>query len=740
MDFVASWNLLDINTLLAIAAIILAVLFFLLGGRQIKKLRDWIDKRLGRTIDQHGEPAPPLVLGGAGSLPVLKKRKVGESARGISGYHYCYEKPDFVGRKKVIAELAAMANAPMPFTWSLLCGPGGTGKSRLALEACKRLSPLDGKLWQTGFLDLAKTPFAFWQVWQPEEPHFLVLDYVSDHFSLARGAEPGSEAQNHDFPAIMRVLAQRAAEDTLNAQVRFLLVEREYLQKGPDSAGDGKNLLPAEWYASLVHQTDLESLQVKDCLHNNAPLELAELTDDDLRVIGQEVLNDKAREEDKEAQALPTNFIDDLRKVDPKKRALFAIMLASYLADSPTDSPTKKTVLQYALQLEQRKSWEPAGFATEDYIALVRATVTGKPQSRKSWDDDSALRGNMINHGLGFLDEADNRFQLSPLEPDLVGEFFVLEGGGREADSSRRIHNETLENEIAACWKEAPAGTAVFFARCIQDFLTHPMLPGLLSYPPQEKEQQEYWAQAVMMMGGVYYDRASYDKALEWYGKALDIREKVLDPEHPDTAATYNNMALVYKRQGEYGKALEWYGKALGISEKILGTEHPSTATTYNNMAGVYDSKGEYDKALEWYGKALAITEKVLGMEHPSTAATYNNMAGVYLSKGEYDKALEWYEKDRAISEKVLGTEHPDTAATYNNMAGVYESKGEYYKALEWYVCAYRVVSAKLGQVHPHTQLVYRNLSKAYEDSGNKAVFGEWLEKKLSEKPPCSRN
>ena len=44
---------------------------------------------------------------------------------------------------------------------------------------------------------------------------------------------------------------------------------------------------------------------------------------------------------------------------------------------------------------------------------------------------------------------------------------------------------------------------------------------------------------------------------------------------------------------------------------QVLGAEHPDTAATYNNMANVYDSQGHNDKALEYYGKALAITEKV---------------------------------------------------------------------------------------------------------------------------------
>ena len=60
-----------------------------------------------------------------------------------------------------------------------------------------------------------------------------------------------------------------------------------------------------------------------------------------------------------------------------------------------------------------------------------------------------------------------------------------------------------------------------------------------------------------------------------------------------------------------------------------MGKEHPETAATYNNIAGVYYSQGAYQKTLEWYEKALAIREKVLGKEHPDTVETRCNIADI---------------------------------------------------------------------------------------------------------------
>ena len=57
--------------------------------------------------------------------------------------------------------------------------------------------------------------------------------------------------------------------------------------------------------------------------------------------------------------------------------------------------------------------------------------------------------------------------------------------------------------------------------------------------------------------------------------RALKIREKVLGPEHPETAISLNNLAVLYVAMGAYDQALPLYQRALQIKEIGLGTEHP---------------------------------------------------------------------------------------------------------------------------------------------------------------------
>ena len=92
-------------------------------------------------------------------------------------------------------------------------------------------------------------------------------------------------------------------------------------------------------------------------------------------------------------------------------------------------------------------------------------------------------------------------------------------------------------------------------------------------------------------------------------------------------ATDYSNIGGVYDSRGDYDKALEYYQKALNIGLKIYGTEeHPNIAIRYSNIGLAYSNKGDYDRALEYYEKALNIAIRLLGKEHPSTIIVAENM------------------------------------------------------------------------------------------------------------------
>jgi tetratricopeptide (TPR) repeat protein len=58
-----------------------------------------------------------------------------------------------------------------------------------------------------------------------------------------------------------------------------------------------------------------------------------------------------------------------------------------------------------------------------------------------------------------------------------------------------------------------------------------------------------------------------YDQALPLWKRALAINEKVLGPEHPDTARSFNNLGALYQAMGEDVQALLLYARASNLRE-----------------------------------------------------------------------------------------------------------------------------------------------------------------------------
>ena len=106
---------------------------------------------------------------------------------------------------------------------------------------------------------------------------------------------------------------------------------------------------------------------------------------------------------------------------------------------------------------------------------------------------------------------------------------------------------------------------------------------------------------------------SNWNQALPLHERALAIRDAQLGPDHPDTATSLNNLALLHKAMGDHAKALPLYERALAIREAQLGPDHPDTAKSLNNLASLHEAMGDHAKALPLYERALAINEAQLG-------------------------------------------------------------------------------------------------------------------------------
>jgi CHAT domain-containing protein len=219
----------------------------------------------------------------------------------------------------------------------------------------------------------------------------------------------------------------------------------------------------------------------------------------------------------------------------------------------------------------------------------------------------------------------------------------------------------------------------------------------------------------------VLYRSGKYNEALSPLERALEIRDRVLGPDHPKVLANINSLAIVHSYRGEYSKAETLFKRALAIREKSLGPEHPDVAKSLHNLAIVYYFRSEYARAEPLYLRALAIMEKTLGPEHPGIAPSLNNIANLYYDRGDYTEAETLYRRALAICEKSLGPEHHDVAGSANNLANLYRIRGDYAKAEPLYRRAMAIWEKSLGPEHPSFATALNSLAELYYDKGDYA-------------------
>jgi len=138
-----------------------------------------------------------------------------------------------------------------------------------------------------------------------------------------------------------------------------------------------------------------------------------------------------------------------------------------------------------------------------------------------------------------------------------------------------------------------------------------------------------------------------------------------------------------------------------GTCERELGRDHPTTATSLNNLAVLYFSMGRYEDAMPLYERSLGIRERELGSNHASTAASLNNLAGLYRSMGRYGEAEGFYIKSLVTCTEVLGETHPSTQTVAGNFRAF----------LQEVMTARR--EGELSE-HPLTQAILSDLQKEF--------------------------
>jgi tetratricopeptide (TPR) repeat protein len=138
----------------------------------------------------------------------------------------------------------------------------------------------------------------------------------------------------------------------------------------------------------------------------------------------------------------------------------------------------------------------------------------------------------------------------------------------------------------------------------------------LLERLTADRRRQLRQADALNARMASLYAEGKYAESIEAGRRALEIRQELLGDDHPATAESLNNLALLAKSVGAYEQARKLYDRAVSIRRTVLGEQHPDYAESLSNLATLHHSLGEYEEAEPLLREALRITQAAMGEEH----------------------------------------------------------------------------------------------------------------------------
>ncbi len=154
-------------------------------------------------------------------------------------------------------------------------------------------------------------------------------------------------------------------------------------------------------------------------------------------------------------------------------------------------------------------------------------------------------------------------------------------------------------------------------------------------------------ARALHNIGLIYRHLGVPDKTLEYYLKAIEIKERI-NEDPASTAHSYNNIGVIYVDLGDYDNAEKYYRKALSI---LQNEPNASIANPLHNLGQLFDKKGDPEMALQYYYTSMEYDEQ--NNNQNGLAVSLREIGRIYLSIEQIDKASNYLLKAKEIADNI---------------------------------------------------------------------------------------
>jgi signal transduction histidine kinase len=224
-------------------------------------------------------------------------------------------------------------------------------------------------------------------------------------------------------------------------------------------------------------------------------------------------------------------------------------------------------------------------------------------------------------------------------------------------------------------------------------------------------------ASAYNNVGACYKRTGKYEKAIEYYIKALTIYLK--NNRLSDAATLENNIGLVLQEIEELERAEKYHISAL--NHFIAVNDQLGISKSHNMLGIIYASQENLEKALSSFKKSLSINRKE--KNKIGISESLNNIGGIFFYLGELDSALTYFKESLELDR--ISNDYSSLTDSYNNLAEVYLNVNEYTK-MNLYIDSAYYLAKKHKYAHGFLYAL-ENYSLLYEMKADYKKANEYL-------------
>ncbi len=356
-----------------------------------------------------------------------------------------------------------------------------------------------------------------------------------------------------------------------------------------------------------------------------------------------------------------------------KLKSLFAAFLAIAIllvlplcsgggSASPSPSPLDP---QYLEQFAQGERLRLDGDYEKALLSFNRCAALAAESGSKKEECEARMKIGLLQWNLGRLEKSETAYHNALTLAKSMG----LKDKEKEAADALEICS--LYNKAKALRSNGDPMKAVeLYGKAID-------LAAKIGSPDHELK-------CLRQMSVCHWDQNDLQEFRRLNEKALGIAQKIRNKK--DEGICLDNIGLYHWKIEDYSKALGYCERALAIAREIKNSQ--SENESLNNIGLIYKDIGNYDKALAYVNNALFIDQRAFGKDYISI--DLNNIGTIYRKKGlaggseeDFRRALEYFRKSIQL---INEADNKKTAIQiYNNIGTVHADLEDYSEALKYF-------------------------------------------------------